>query len=486
MKKTLFTFAALITACLAFTGMASAFHSGGVADCAGCHTMHGGSYVASTSKTPGVTGPYLLQGSDQSSTCLNCHNGTGGPGIFTSTATPQSGTAPLVYSPGGDFGWLLGTGYSTTYPATHRGHQIIAADYVSGTFGTNGGWTTVPGDTSGFNLNSFYCNSCHDPHPTVRRVDASFNYVAPGATGNTEITNGVTMVTSTSPIVTSGSSVLSGSSTTYGSDAVTPLSGFALGVYRILANSSNYHAAGQPISFPGVPVALAAGTSVSSEATSQMRVAYANPTGNGATTISLWCATCHKSYYKTTSSAQGTTQATAGEMHPTDYSLSATANIITGMTEAANYNAYVGTGVMTATATNSYNSLVPFASTASSFETLSPLASVGTAVTGTYAYGGNAGQGPQSGDTVVCLSCHRAHASAWQHMLRWNNEYQFITQNGWPTSLTSSATLGYATNVITAAYYGRTANTTTTTGTVSATNFGVYQRSLCNKCHAWD
>jgi predicted CXXCH cytochrome family protein len=40
-----------------------AFHSCGVAECGGCHSMHG----------PNPAGSSLLTGSDPSSTCLSCH-----------------------------------------------------------------------------------------------------------------------------------------------------------------------------------------------------------------------------------------------------------------------------------------------------------------------------------------------------------------------------------------------------------------------------
>ena len=44
-------------------GTPEAFHSGGVAECGGCHSMH--------SPKPG--GQYLLVGTDGASTCLSCH-----------------------------------------------------------------------------------------------------------------------------------------------------------------------------------------------------------------------------------------------------------------------------------------------------------------------------------------------------------------------------------------------------------------------------
>src|SRR5512137_2106016 len=55
---------------------AYAFHSGGVAECEGCHSMHNS--CEGTSNVTGRTfsqgsGPYLLKASDQSGACLNCH-----------------------------------------------------------------------------------------------------------------------------------------------------------------------------------------------------------------------------------------------------------------------------------------------------------------------------------------------------------------------------------------------------------------------------
>ena len=53
------------------------FHAGGVAACDGCHVMHNASYgVARSTKVAPWTNAvpaFLLQGSDQSSTCLVCH-----------------------------------------------------------------------------------------------------------------------------------------------------------------------------------------------------------------------------------------------------------------------------------------------------------------------------------------------------------------------------------------------------------------------------
>src|SRR6478609_5218052 len=78
-----------------------AFHSGGVAECGGCHSMH----------SPKASGSYLLVGSDPTSTCLTCHmqSGLAAPSSYhvaTADADMGVGVAPKQRTPGGDFGWL--------------------------------------------------------------------------------------------------------------------------------------------------------------------------------------------------------------------------------------------------------------------------------------------------------------------------------------------------------------------------------------------
>ena len=72
--KLWFTMLSIVCA-IGLGGTAFAFHSGGVADCAGCHAMHNTPNAAVSGGAPGSAtgGPMLLTGSDQSSTCLNCH-----------------------------------------------------------------------------------------------------------------------------------------------------------------------------------------------------------------------------------------------------------------------------------------------------------------------------------------------------------------------------------------------------------------------------
>jgi predicted CXXCH cytochrome family protein len=117
---------------------------------------------------------------------------------------------------------------------------------------------------------------------------------------------------------------------------------------------------------------------------------------------------------------------------------------------------------------------VPFATNSANYTALAALARSGSP----------ASAGPVRGDQVTCLSCHRAHASAFPRMLRWQMEYEFITFGGnyvgtdnaamtssWKPSQARGRTI--AENQ--AGYYDR-----------PATQFANNQRVLCNKCHTWD
>jgi predicted CXXCH cytochrome family protein len=92
--------------------------------------------------------------------------------------------------------------------------------------------------------------------------------------------------------------------------------------------------------------------------------------------------------------------------------------------------------------------------------------------------------GPTSSDKVTCLSCHRAHASGFVHMLRFDQGYEFTTKAGQyigsdnPAVTGSRAPLqhrGRTNAEWQAAYYDR-----------PASKFATFQRVLCNKCHAKD
>jgi len=357
--------------------MAQVFHEGGVAHCDGCHSMHN----SPENEVEGTPNPLLLMGTDASSTCLNCHAGSGSNHILSTDASN--------WSPGGDFFWLTQSYTNTdadgsvTSDPDNMGHNVIAADYGLTVDGTN---TTAPGGT-GYPASALGCASCHDPHGRVN-----------GGTENFQL-----------PISVSGS---------YGA---VPVSGTIAGNYRLLGDAQYGLAT-------NAPVAVTAGFGE----TDTSHPAY----GAG---MSEWCASCHSLYI--------------GDnlKHP-----SGNSEALNG--EGTNYNTYVKTGDFTGVQGSAYTALVPFEHQETDPLVLEPL------VTST--------EGPDAtDDNVMCLTCHRAHASAFNNITRWDMEHELLAE-GWPTAANLTA-MGAIAN---ADYYGRDI----------ATDFGDYQRSLCNKCHVKD
>jgi hypothetical protein len=216
------------------------------------------------------------------------------------------------------------------------------------------------------------------------------------------------------------------------------------------------------------PVAVAPATYNQSEATNEVRVAY----GSG---MSEWCANCHAAIHNNNVNAGNTAL-----IHPAGNSalLTATANDLngnaSGTTIAAIYNAYKTSGDLTGTSADSYTSLVPYEEGTKDIAALAAHARNDGSMTG----------GPSTGkENVMCLSCHRAHASGWQSMARWNNKSEFVTIGGeYPGTDAAGAEAkggqfndGMTQAQYKAAMYDR-----------PATKFAYVQRSLCNKCHAKD
>lgn len=420
---------------LALAGTAYAFHSGGVAECSGCHSMH----------APKASGSFLLIGGDQSSTCLTCHQQTGlatpsSYHIATADADMPAGVPPKQRTPGGDFGWLKktytwagrGAGVTETEYGYSHGHNIVASEGFSSTGAVvTYGYTVDPvntnapgGGAAGYPAANLGCTSCHDPHGRARRnLDGTIT------------TNGL-------PITASGS---------YNNAANTPASDTSVGAYRILAGPGY---ASDGVTFTGAPDAIAPSTYNQTEATNQVKVAYAKIALTGHNTWSQWCGTCHGDMHFNNG---------ARYVHPTDRSL--------GGTIRANYNKYKHTGDLSGTEPAAFTSLVPFVynepnATPGDYTVLKAKAGNGSP---TY-------EGPTSdNDRVDCLSCHRAHASGWEFGLRWNPEYELITDASGAYFNGSFGGRGHPTADVQAAYYDRPAST-----------FGKVQRSLCNKCHIKD
>ncbi|HUC42859.1 MAG TPA: hypothetical protein VMR65_02375 [Candidatus Sulfotelmatobacter sp.] len=412
-----------------------AFHSGGVAECGGCHSMH-----------DAASNP-LLQKGDPSSTCLNCHEHAGDTGpssyhISSAVVDMPDGVPPKQRGPAGDFGWLkknytytLRGTPTTDFGYTH-GHNIVATDFGYVADPVN---TTAPGGT--MPSNQLSCVSCHDPHDRTRRLNDG-TLVSPNRN------QGQTYA----PIMGSGS---------YG---LVPPAGLAAGVYRILGDVN--YVAFDNTTFPGVPSAVTPSTYNRTELATQTRTAYGHATTGGYASWGQWCATCHPNMHSNNNALA----------HPVDQAL--------GTTISNNYNAYLKTGDLTGTPTTSFNSLVPFTESTSDVATLAAHAKTDDSYL----------NGPASSDRVNCLSCHRAHATAWTYSLRWNGENEFVTMadstgtavypgkdavgntpDGKALNQQTQIFKGYTVAEMQAGYYDR-----------PAIKFAAYQRQLCNKCHIQD
>ena len=435
-----------VAAVLAFAGSSAyAFHDGGVAACEGCHVMHNASggraqTVVANSRAgfqTNVTNSYLLQGSDQSSTCLVCHGGNGAP---FSVANYQTGFGPNAgslsntnFTPGGDFGWLMFAGPST---GNKKAHNVVAADYTYSADSI----TTAPGGTfaSGAGKAAFACSNCHDPHGRYR-----LQGLATSPEVKSPLTGG------TFPITQSGS---------YGAPTGGIPASQAIGVYRLLAGAGYSPASNPSFPFPNDPpfaVAPVVYNQIEDNGHGEVRVAY----GQG---MSEWCQNCHTNIH-----LDGYVNGAPGLRHPAGNGAKlqpAQFNV---------YNAYISSGRVTGS--NVYSSLVPF--------------EVGTKdISDAGLKTGAASNGnPQSGATppilvagaasnVMCISCHRAHGSGFDSITRWdNNSHSTMISNA--TALVNGAGLDAPTTVV--AYYGRAVG-------ANGTNIGPFQRSLCNKCHGKD
>jgi len=449
---------------LGFAGKASAFHDGGVAYCDGCHVMHNASSgtakkTAATDATIGLASvgqapwtnnanKYLLQGSDQSSTCLLCHAAqpAGSYHVADLSAAAMATTgAPLNFSPGGDFGWLKKSSSWTlprkgSHVGNRSGHNIVAADFGL----TADTQLTAPGGSftvAATGNNVMGCPSCHDPHARYRIVS----------------NNPVTFTTA----ATVGQKILPiGASGSYGT---LPSATEAVGAYRILGGVGY-----APVSNPGYaftkppPVAVAPSTYNQSESTNEVRVAY----GSG---MSEWCQNCHTNIHTDTAYVSG--QVGNGTRHPAGNLAKLTAAV------AGIYNAYISSGDLTGT--NEYTSLVPFETGSQDLVALAAVATNTAAL-------GSAGTGILVASTtsnVMCLSCHRAHATGFDSAVRWNPSAEFLTFDVYPGSDQTgeasygSYAIGRVAAVNQAAYYQRP---------IGAGGIGEFQRSLCNKCHAKD
>jgi hypothetical protein len=372
------------------------------------------------------TTPPLLLGSDPSSTCLKCHlapPGIGQPYNHYVATDPRSTPLCGQLTPGGDFCWLE-KNYKWN-PAGINGEQAGGSspgeshghNIVALDYGYSADTTLLfaPGGT--YPSSDLSCISCHDPHGNYRRF-------ADGTIGATGL-----------PILASGSY----------SDSPEPGASGSVGVYRLLAGKGYQpkRLAGALAFVTDPPAAVSPPLYNRGEAASDTRVAY----GSG---MSEWCQNCHPNINST-------------NMHPSGRTALLSPDV------AKNYNAYVASGNMGGNRNTAYTSLVPFEMRTTDYALLKRVANSN----------GSMRTGPAGNANVMCLTCHRAHASAWDKITRWNMTVEFIVYNGVYPGTDNGTPAEFAQGRLAAetqkAFYDR-----------PATNFAPFQRSLCNKCHAQD
>jgi hypothetical protein len=337
-------------------------------------------------------------------------------------------------TPGGDFAWLKKTMNVTIRGKTatdgnqgdRHGHNIIATDFG---YTADKVLTAAPGGS--YPAANLACSSCHDPHGRYRRfADGSF------------ATTGL-------PIFGSGS---------YTSSAAPIASVSAVGAYRLLAGAGYQpKSVSGSFAFVNQPPVAVAPSSYNAVNTTIAGVADRVAYGSG---MSEWCANCHTAMHLTSAYQSGQ----GGLVHPAGNAAKLTSTI------AANYAAYVSSGVTGSPPMGGYSALAPFETgdTGASYTTLIQFQAAPTA--------------PTTTNNVLCLSCHRAHASGFESMARYSliNEFMTIADASNAAIYDSSTTenkvnYGYNQTQQTNAYNGR-----------PATLFGPYARNYCNKCHAKD
>lgn len=154
--------------------------------------------------------------------------------------------------------------------------------------------------------------------------------------------------------------------------------------------------------------------------------------------MSEWCTNCHSNYIINGHSA-------AFE-HPAGNTETL------GTSRADHYNAYIKTGDLSGVRETAYLQFVPFERGYAGTSLLDPTSTLG----------------PDYTSRVMCLTCHRAHASAFMYAGRWDLTVSLIAD-----SHPQVGDAGVTGSDVLYSYYGRD----------MLVEFGAGQREFCDKCH---
>jgi hypothetical protein len=164
--------------------------------------------------------------------------------------------------------------------------------------------------------------------------------------------------------------------------------------------------------------------------------------------MSEWCGNCHDAILRNA-------HADAGDfVHPSGSSVTLSSEIV------SMYNTYINTGDLTASTTDTgtgdiataYLQFVPFERGISDQEFLDPTSR----------------RGPNTNSRIMCLTCHRAHASAFSSIGRWDFDAALLAE-----SHPGPGDGGVSGNDVLHSYYGRNI----------AAEFDPEQGQFCEKCH---
>jgi hypothetical protein len=154
--------------------------------------------------------------------------------------------------------------------------------------------------------------------------------------------------------------------------------------------------------------------------------------------MSEWCANCHAGFYNNPGHPAHINHPSGDSVHLRNL--------------ADTYNAYVRTGDISGTKATAYLQFVPFERGDTDVTKLDPTSS----------------EGPAGNSNVMCLTCHRAHASAFTDAGRWDLTVEYLRD-----SHPQEGDVGVTGNDVYYSYYGRGIEL----------EFGTGQRRFCEKCH---